>query len=142
MNATSGGANLHPGANCAHEHGLSEPHYEKTGFLHMKTKTQICFAVTQISFAVIVKLISAFVFATRIVQSLFLLIPKFQVSSDLLWLHSPVLSDLVGKPEDRFSHNEAQLYLCHTQLRSVCLFVLSCIKSEKTKSDSTYLFAI
>ena len=22
MNATQGGANLHPGANCAHEHGL------------------------------------------------------------------------------------------------------------------------
>ena len=23
MNATRGGANLHPGANCAHEHGFS-----------------------------------------------------------------------------------------------------------------------
>ena len=30
------GAKLHPGANCAHEHGLSEPRYEKTGFLHMR----------------------------------------------------------------------------------------------------------
>ena len=55
------------------------------------------------------------------------------------------LSELVGKPENRFSQNEAQLYLCHTQLNLnlfVCLFVLSCVKSEKTKSDSTYLFAI
>ena len=33
------------------------------------------------------------------------------------------LSDLVRKPEDWFSHNEAQLYFCHTQLWSVCLFV-------------------
>ena len=36
------------------------------------------------------KLISAFVFATRIVQFLSFLNPKFQASSHLLWLHSPV----------------------------------------------------
>ena len=30
--------------------------------------------------------------------------PKFQASSHLLWLHSPVCVDLVGNPEDRFSH--------------------------------------
>ena len=48
VNATQGGANLHPGvnllpganlhpdANCTHEHGLSEPRYEKTGLLHMR----------------------------------------------------------------------------------------------------------
>ena len=36
------------------------------------------------------KLIRAFVFATRIVQSLFYLNPKFQASSHLLWLHSLV----------------------------------------------------
>ena len=41
--------------------GLYEPHHEKTDFLHYaKTKTQISFAVTA-------KLISDFVFATRIV---------------------------------------------------------------------------
>ena len=34
------------------------------------------------------KLISAFVFATRIVQSLFYVNPKFQASSHLLWLYS------------------------------------------------------
>ena len=44
---------------------------------YAKTKTQISFAVTA-------KLISAFVFATRIVQSLFFLNPKFQASSHLL----------------------------------------------------------
>ena len=44
---------------------LFEPRHEKTGFFaYAKTKTQI-------SFAVPAKLISAFVFATRIVQPLF-----------------------------------------------------------------------
>ena len=36
------------------------------------------------------KLISAFVFATWIVQSLYFLNPKFQASSHLVWLYSPV----------------------------------------------------
>ena len=72
----------------------------KADFANAKTKTQI-------SFAVIAKLISAFVFAIRIVQSLYYLNPKFQASSHFLWLYSPVC---VGNPEDRFSHNEAHLY--------------------------------
>ena len=66
-------------------------------FACAKTKTQINFAVTA-------KLISAFVFAIRIVQSLYLN-PKFQASSHLLWLYSLVC---VGNPEDRLSHDEAQ----------------------------------
>ena len=37
-----------------------------------------------------VKLISAFVFATQIVQSIYFLNPKFQASSYLLWSHSRV----------------------------------------------------
>ena len=69
-----------------------EPRHEKTGFLHMrKTKTQISFAVTA-------KLISAFVFATLIVQSLYFLNPKFQVSSHLLWLYSLVCVGPGRKP--------------------------------------------
>ena len=36
------------------------------------------------------KLISIFILATRIVQSLYFLNPKFQASSHLLWLYSPV----------------------------------------------------
>ena len=55
------------------------------------------------------KLISVFVFATRIVQSLYFLNPKFQVSSHLLWLYSPVVSDLVTNPEDLFSDVAAQM---------------------------------
>ena len=47
---------------------LYEPRHEKTGFLFPA------------------QLISAFVFAIRIVQSLYYLNPKFQVSSHFLWL--------------------------------------------------------
>ena len=65
---------------------------------------------TQISFAVTAKLIRTFVFATWIVQSLFFLNPKFQASSHLLWLYSPVcVGPQVGNPEDWFSHNEAHI---------------------------------
>ena len=68
----------------------NEPRREKTGFFaYAKTKTQISFAVTA-------KLISAFVFATQIIQSLFFLNPKFQASSYLLWLYSPVCHVCVG----------------------------------------------
>ena len=58
----------------------------------------ICENRTQISFAVTVKLISAFVFATRILQSLLYLNPKFQVSSHLLLLYSLVCVGPGRKP--------------------------------------------
>ena len=51
--------------------------WENRIFAYAKTKAQISFAVTA-------KLISAFVFATRIVQFLFFLNLKFQASSHLL----------------------------------------------------------
>ena len=60
-------------------------------FAYAKTKTQISFAVTA-------KLISAFVFAIRIVQILFYLNRKFQASSHLLWLYSPVCVGPGRKP--------------------------------------------
>ena len=60
-------------------------------FAYAKTKTQISFAVTA-------KLISAFVFVARIVQPLFYLNPKFQASSYLLWLYSPVCVGPGRKP--------------------------------------------
>ena len=54
-----------------------EPRREKTGFFaYAKTKTQISFAATA-------KLISAFVLATRIVQYLYFINSKFQVSSHI-----------------------------------------------------------
>ena len=71
---------------------LYEPGCEKTRFLHMrKTKTQISFAVTG-------KLISAFVFATQIVRSLYFLNPKFQGSNHLLYLGSTVCVEPGRKP--------------------------------------------
>ena len=63
----------------------------KPDFAYAKTKMQISFAVTA-------KLISAFVFATRIVQSLYFLNPKFQASSHLLWLCSPICVGPGRKP--------------------------------------------
>ena len=59
--------------------------YRTIGPLVANAKTK-----AQISFAVTAKLISAFVFATRIVKSLFFLNPKFQASSYLLLLYRPV----------------------------------------------------
>ena len=55
----------------------------KPNFTYVKTKAQISCSVTG-------QLIIAFVFATKIVQSLYLLNPKFQASSHLLWLDKPV----------------------------------------------------
>ena len=57
--------------------------WENRLFAYAKAKTQISCAVTA-------QQISAFVFAIRIVQSLFYLNPKFQASSHLLWLYSPI----------------------------------------------------
>ena len=56
------------------------------------------------------KLISAFVFATRIVQFLFHLNPKFQVSSLLLCLYRPVCIGPVRKPHCWFSHEVAHMF--------------------------------
>ena len=47
-------------------------------------------AVRPTFFAVTAKLISAFVFATRIIQFIYFLNPKFQASSHLLWSYSLV----------------------------------------------------
>ena len=61
------------------------------------------------------KLISAFFFRhTDSAIPLLDLNPKFQVSSHLLWLYLCTVrfvSDLVGNPEDLFSHNEAHIVL-------------------------------
>ena len=55
------------------------------------------------------KLISAFVFATRIVHFLFFLNPKFNASSHLLCLYSPVCVGPVRKPHYWFSHEAAHV---------------------------------
>ena len=86
---------------------VNEPR-ENLQSAYAKTKTQISFAVTA-------KLISAFVFATRIVQFLLYLTPKFQASSSFLCLYRPVCVGPVRKPHCWFSHEAAQiLWLCMT----------------------------
>ena len=74
----------------------------------------------QISFAVTAKLISAFVFATQIVQSIYYLNPStihllpksenFKLLAIFCGCTAWSVSDLVGNPEDRFSHNEAHMW--------------------------------
>ena len=82
----------------------------------------------QISFVVIAKLISAFVFATRIVQFLFFLNPKFPVSSHHLCLYSSVCVGHGRKPRRPvFSHRgsneavQAQKYLFVTRKTQICM---------------------
>ena len=89
------------------DHAQYEPRREKTGFLHnAKTKTQIIFVVTA-------KLISAFVFATLIVQSLYFLNTKFQASSHLLWLYSLVCVGTGRKPRRPVFSQRGSYHLAH-----------------------------
>ena len=62
--------------------------------------------------------ISAFVFATRIVQFLYFLNPKFPVSSILLCLYSPVCVEPVRKPHCWFSHEVAQEDICFFEVNT------------------------
>ena len=76
----------------------------------------ICEHKVQISCAVTAQLISAFVFAIRIVQSLYYLKSTFQASSHILWLYSPVCVGPGRKPRRPVSHNEAQIQFPHRAL--------------------------
>ena len=57
------------------------------------------------------KLISAFVFATYNVDSTIPLLPKYEIKSLAILCDCTACCvwDLVGNPEDRFSHNEAHI---------------------------------
>ena len=85
-------------------HYLSRVVRKNRLFAYAKTKTQI-------SFAVIAKLISVFVFATQIVQSIHFLNPKIQALVIFCDCAARFVSDLVGSPEDLFSHNEAHFII-------------------------------
>ena len=106
---------------------LFEPRREKIGFWHMrKTKTQISIAVTA-------KLISAYVLAIRIEQSLFYLNPKYQASSHLLWLYRPVCVGPGRKPRRPvFSQRGSFL----PNIAAVTLTLFRC------KSEAGFLFSL
>ena len=80
-------------------------HVKNRIFAYAKTKTQIRCAVT-------VQLISAFVFAIQIVLSLYFLNPKFQVSSHLPWLYSPVCVGPGRKPRRPIFSQRGSNVLC------------------------------
>ena len=83
-------------------------------------------------FEVTAKLINAFVFSTRIVQFLFFLKPKFQVSSHLLCLYSSVCVRTVRKPHCWFSHEAANLKLTEYRYSSFFFFLLRLLKPRIT----------
>ena len=59
---------------------------------------KLAFCICENKDAVTAQLISAFVFAIRIVKSLYYLKLKFQASSHLVWLYSPVCVTPGWKP--------------------------------------------
>ena len=79
---------------------IKQPHLSR---INRKPAFAYAKPMVQISCAVAMQLISAFVFTTQIVQSLYFLIAKYQDFSHLLWLYSQFVADLVGNLEDRFS---------------------------------------
>ena len=74
-------------------------------------KPTICICETKGADQLRGKLISAFVFATRIEQFLLYLTPKFQVSSLLLCLYRPVCVGPVRKPHCWFSQEAAHIWI-------------------------------
>ena len=87
------------------------------------------------SFAVTAKLISAFVFATQIVQFLFYLNPKFQASSHLLYLHRPVCVRPDLKPRRLpFSHPGSFNYVHKKQGYTVSFYLIYCTRGITMKS--------
>ena len=88
---------------------------------YAKTKAQISFAVTA-------KLISAFVFATRIVQFLFYLNPKFQASSSFLSLYRPVCVGPGRKPRRPVFSRRGSVYSSMSQTSPVFFFsICTCV---------------
>ena len=86
-------------------------------------KTTICIGENKDT--VTAKLISAFVFATRIVQFLLYLNSKFQVFSSFLCLYRSVCVGPVRQPHNWFSHETAHIF--HT---------LCCLNAAKSASTT------
>ena len=77
------------------------------------------------------QLICVFVFATHIVQSLYFLNPKFQASSHLLWLYSPVCVGAGRKPRrpvfsQRGSNISSFMYMYWVYFDNTCFKFTVC----------------
>ena len=83
----------------------------------------ICECKAQISFAVTMKLITAFVFATLIVQFHYFLNPKLPASSHLLCLYSSACVGPDRKPHCWFSHDVAHVARYLADMRLIYTFV-------------------
>ena len=103
--------------------------WENQQSAYVKTKTQISFAVTA-------KLISAFVFATWIVQYLYFLNTKFQASSHLQRLHSLVCVRPGQNPHCWFSHVAAHIvhtiYFLNPTIKPPAIFC-ACFETPKDR---------
>ena len=101
----------------------------------------ICENEDAFSFAVTAKLISAFVFATWIVQYLYFLNPKFQASSHLQQLYSLVCVRTGQKPHCWLSHFEAQVYISNIDCGYLIMIYTSehFIFSSKNVSLSSHI---
>ena len=93
----------------------------KPDFALAKTKAQISFAVTA-------KLISAFVFASRIVQFLFYLNPKFQASSSFLCLYRSFCVRPGRKPRRPVFSRRGSLHGDNIPMQQSALIVESLLK--------------
>ena len=86
---------------------IYEPLHKKTNNMHrQKKKAKVCCA----------QLISAFVFAIRIIQFLFFLNPKFQASNQLQRLYRPGQN-----PNCWFSHAKADMIVSRSVSSIFCL---------------------
>ena len=93
-------SNLNTKQNIYDSNQINEPPHGKTNNLHGRKQRRRSASRTA-------KLISAFVFATRIVQFLLYLTLKFQASSSFLCLYRSVCVRPVRKPHCWFSHEVA-----------------------------------
>ena len=98
---------------------IIEPHHEKTCSMQMQNQRRRSAAQLH------AQLISAFVFATQIVQSLYFVNLKFQASSHLLCLYSPVCPTWSETPMTGFLR--MQHIWVHTMAASASLASWSCL---------------
>ena len=81
------------------------------------------------------QLISAFAFATQIVQFLYFLNPNFQASTHLVWLHSPVCVGPARKPRRPvFSHRGSNDIIKMNRHASTIIYSMYRVDALRTPS--------